>query len=180
MKKINSTIEIHASKKKTLLRMLVCLGFVLLSIWICSPDSQGRNAALENILAGILGLVIFGFGFVVFLISLFDKRPNLTISESGINFKSIGGKICIPWGNISRIDTQTIKTKVFILIFMNNTEEFIQSQKKFNQEIMRRTIKLCNAPVAFSNTVLDIEFDALCKLMSEQFELNKHSVLDPL
>ena len=173
MKKINSTIEIKFDKRKIFFSIMYCIGFVVLSLLIWNTDYPGSRYKIQAKMISIISIPLLLIGVVWLLIKLFDSRPGIVINEKGIQINDIGAGMFIAWENIIRIDTCSINSTRCICIFINNTEEFIQSKNIFIQINMRIIFRSCGSPIVFITYFLSIEFDKLYKLLSKQYELHK-------
>lgn len=165
-------IEIPISKTKTLLLILGCLGFVMVSIWLWSiaDEQTSRSPALIKMVS-ILGILFFGLGLVLGPKKLFDKRPGLIIDDEGIrdNMSSSGGRF-ISWSNITGFETIKIKSTKILLIHVNNATDIINKESKWRQKMMRYSERTYGTPISIGSGTLKIDFDKLETILANRYK----------
>lgn len=82
-------IKLYKSRQRALKLLLGCSVFVIGGIWLLSKPDTPQWIAWSTIL-------FFGLGYPVGLYHLFDRRPQIIISESGI-FDRMTHKAFINW-----------------------------------------------------------------------------------
>src|SRR3982751_3143564 len=106
---------IELSKSKITIAVLGCCAFVSIGIWLLFVDEtkirsdKSFNLFLNDPMyvrgLGILAIVFFGLCAILFIKKLFDKKPGLVFSNSGIvdNASSVSAGL-IPWSEIVGAD----------------------------------------------------------------------------
>jgi hypothetical protein len=175
MNKMNSEIEIPISKKKTILIIFGSLIFVICCVWLWTKaESQTTYPPIILQIITIVGIAFFGLGPIFGLKKLFDKRPGLIISKTGIqNNLSVFSGHFISWTNIENFEIIQIKGTRIILINVNNAEEAISQESKIKQKIMRFSMKEYGTPYSIGSGSLLVDFDELYDLLTESLKLLK-------
>jgi len=166
-------IEIPLSKTKISLLLIGAIVFVILgTLFLMTPDTFIspiiRNPMAIRI-AGIVAVLFFGAVGVYGFRKLFDKTIGLTIDENGItdntNATSIG---LIDWSDIIEIKTKQIMSTRFLLIFVNNSDKYLDRVNGFKQKLMKGNMKIYGTPLSITSNTLRYNFDDLESLIKDK------------
>ena len=161
-------VEIKLSRTKNVLTFLGSSAFVVLSVFlIFVADRQDRFSPLLVQFAGILGLAFFGLCAVYIFSKAFDKKPGLVVDSDGIldNSSAAAGQL-IKWDRITGIRKHQIMSTKFILIDIENPEQFIDQATGLKKKLMWGNYKMSGTPTSISTTALTCNFDELFDLIN--------------
>ncbi len=125
---------------KSGLALFCCLLFVLTGIFIISVSENWIET-----LIGVTSITFFGAGFFILLRQIIDRRPRISIDETGITDRTLGvGKI--DWADVEFVHLNSTFANNFLVLKLSNTEKYLQnlsntSRKltKLNKNRLRRT-----------------------------------------
>jgi hypothetical protein len=167
-------IEIKPSKGKGILTFLGSVGFVLTSIWLI--DFAGKHETVDIgilklnpvtvIVIGYVGLIFFGVAGLYIFYKLFDKKPGLIIDKEGIydNSSAAAGHF-IKWDRIKGLRVKQVMSTKFILIDIENPEEFMDGVNGIKKKLMWSTYKMYGTPTSISSSTLSCDFDELFQII---------------
>ena len=163
-------IEVKLSSQKSILGVICCLTFVILSFLILTEDFKDDNSKqfLKSII-GYSGVIFFGIGGLAILFKGFKSTPGLIIDDVGILDISSGQQV--EWTNIKGIKVKKVAFTKFISFYLNDPESQIRKTKGLRRMFMLLNNKLAGTPTSISNVDLDIKFDDLLKLIDTQLNL---------
>lgn len=122
-------------------------------------------------IGGIIGLIIFGPASVVLFFKLFDKKPGLIIDEKGItdnsNTSSIG---LIKWSEITRISQTESNSIKFLVVELENPEEFFEKLSLWKKLSSRQNLKQHGTPITLSSVSLQCTFAELEKMVMGNYK----------
>lgn len=168
------TVEIELSKKRLILLFLSSLGFVAVGFWfVFSPPVMedsflGHPAALAAI--GAITILLFGLAAILIGRKIPDTSPGLIITNEGITDNSSGTSIgFIAWKDIIAINSKLIGSQTFILITVNNPQDYInRTTSKIKKKVYQSTYKTHGTPLTISAIALAIKTPELVKLLQDQ------------
>lgn len=172
-------VSIPLSKSKILLLSLLCLGFVLLGLWLLllAPelDIFGALGIYFQKIVGALSIGFFGpAGFFLVRKSL-DKTPGLVISNEGIIDNSsmvAAGKII--WSDVKGIKESTVAGERFIRVEVKNPQKYIDRQKGgFQRKSVEINYQKYGSPIQISANGLDATHEEIVSLLRERIETRK-------
>jgi len=173
-------IVISLSKKKLLLCFIGSVVFVVLGLWliIVHPTRNLHPIFMHPsviIAIGCVTILFFGICAVYLFFALFDNKPGLIISTTGLNDNSSGVAAgIILWSDINNMSVYEIAGQKFVLLFVHNPEEFINRQKSaFRRFLMRRNLNMCGTPLSISSVGLKITFNELLEILNEYYAKSK-------
>ncbi len=170
------TVIIEFSKRKILLRALGCFAFVLLGIYVWHiADIQTHYPPLCYKIVSGLTVFFFGIGCILLPYKLFDTRPGLIIDNYGIQFDKGLNKTrpTIAWRTITGFEITEIKRTKILLVFINNTEEIINQEGKWQQKLMRLGLKMYGTPISISTGTYKCGFNELVKILTDRWNEQK-------
>jgi len=176
-------IEIRLNKNK--LKVLVLIGFVFVIAggWFLFDPPQTENQLLREttIVRGIGLVAILFFGGIAFKIirKLKDTKPGLIIDKTGItdNSNAVAAGF-IPWQDIRDIQAVSVFNKEFMMVLVNNPEEYISRQTgTIKRTAMRMNYKRYGSPVSITAETLDCNSAELKKIMLDYFTHAKQTLI---
>ena len=169
MKSTQEELIIKLSKTKILLLIIGSFAFVALSFW------SGKYDGLFIKAVSTTGILLFGLCGIYGIIKIFDNKPGLIIDKKGIrdNSSAVSGHL-IRWEDITGFEVGEIKKTRFLLIFVNNPQQFLDNANPFKRFIMKMNLKMYGTPVSISSNALQCNFDELLKMLEN--EIKKLSV----
>ena len=168
-------IEIRLSKEKGILTFLGSTAFIVTSIWLIGY--AGKHDAVDiGILEldpvtvtviGYAGLIFFGLAGLYILYKLSDKKPGLIIDDEGIydNSSAAAGHL-IKWERIKGLRVEQVMSTKFILVDIENPEEFMDGVNGIKKKLMWSTYKIYGTPTSISSSTLSCDFDELFQIIN--------------
>lgn len=169
-------ISISLSKTKIILLLAGALLFVAGGCWLLVKAPVINNPIFSNSSVvralGVVATLFFGLCAVYAVRKLFSTQPGFVIDDFGITDNSGGISVgAIPWGDINNINFVMAQRQKFIMIYVNNPEEYIANQSSFiKRKMMQMNHKLYGSPLAISANSLNTSFGELFNLLRDQFE----------
>jgi hypothetical protein len=131
---------IKNARRKHVLLLIGCLGFVATGIWIVAHGKA----------SGWVLILFFGTGLVVSIRQIADSRPRLVIDEHGVLDRTLGvGRIA--WGDIEAAYVRSISGNDFICLELKNAEKYAQKLSK-----VKRAMAAANRGLGFTNFNLNL------------------------
>ena len=176
-------IKIPLSKKKSILGLIACLGFIISCVWFIIEPERFLNFKHQSeiiiFIVGIVGLLFFFILFIFISIKLIQKNTGLILNNEGF-FDNSGGTSAgmVKWEDVIEIsETETFNQK-FVLVTVKNPEDYINKQKSFfKRRVMASNNKFYGSPIQISANALKIKFDELFALMKSEFDKFKSNNL---
>jgi len=172
-------IEIPLSKLKLSLMLAGSIAFVALGAWfIMKPKEismQGVHASpVQIFIVGIVSILFFGLCTTFIFKKIIDNTPGLVINNNGINDNSGGTSVgLILWKDIKEIKELTVANQNFIMIIVNNPDEYINKENSFiKRKTMEINYKTYQSPISISANGLKCNFDELYKIIVDAFKAN--------
>jgi hypothetical protein len=113
---------------KMTLVMLGCAAFTLASAWLVS---RGTSRA---VFAGLLGIVVFGFGglgcLLYFMPKVVRRKISMVLTRAGIEFRYVPGNTFLPWEDIETIGVFALasgSTSSFVGVRLRAYENYIRN-----------------------------------------------------
>ena len=173
---MNSADEtiIERSKAKIVLLILLSCGIVALGVWLFSLDeatirSQRR---FDNPMfvhgVGLVTVLIFGLCGLVGLKMLFDKKPGLIFSSSGIvdNASDVAAGF-IPWSEIVGSKILEIQKQKMLVIEVRDPRRYIDRGGALRRALNKSNYKMVGSPIAVAPNTLKINFSQLVSLFDQ-------------
>jgi hypothetical protein len=99
---------------------------------------------------------------------LFDKKPGLVFSRSGIVDNSSGASAgFIPWAEIVGAEIFEAHRQKLLIIKVQNPQKYIERGNRLKQTLNRANHKMCGSPIAISSNALKINFSELLSLFDQ-------------
>ncbi len=169
-------IEIKFSKRKLTLMLFGSIIFVGLGIWFVLNPTKFVSSIYQNttviFIAGLAGILFFGFAGIFILKKLGDKKPGLIINDKGIidNSSAVAtGQIL--WSDISTIEVAEIYKQKFLMLIVDNPEFYISRQTKaVKRKAMQINFKSFGSPISIAANGLQYNFEELKNILDKKFE----------
>ena len=177
---MNSSDEqiIELSKTKIALAILGGTVFVAIGVWMLSLDeasirsSRSFRLFLNNPTyvqgLGLLSIVFFGFLALFFFKKLFDKKPGLIFSNSGIvDNASAAAAGFIPWSEVIGADIFEMQQQKMLIIHVSDPQKYVDRGNAVKRKLNQANYKMCGSPIAISANALKIDFADLHSLFDQ-------------
>lgn len=153
---MKNRIEIPISKSKTIWLLVGSLIFVL----ICTGMLISKDTVLYQKIIGIIGILFFGLGLVVFPQRLLDKTPGIVIDKDGITDNMTKPRVgTIRWGDISHVEITKIYSTKMLLIFVHNPAKYLKKVEGFNSRGLKNNLKLVGTPFCIPASILKMRLE---------------------
>ena len=166
-------VVVPASRTKTLVLLILAIGFVALGFWFLSldpkaiePQHRYNNPVFIYGLAWVT-VVFFGLGIVAAVWRLFSTKPGLVLNSEGVKIFAIGQDTFLPWRDISGLSTFEVHRTRLLVLNLNDPEKYIESVGKVRRSLARANLKLCGSPIAVSSGTVALTFVELRELFAK-------------
>lgn len=177
---MNSVDEkiIELSETKIALAITGATVFVAIGVWMLSLDEasirSSRNFRLffNNPMyvqaLGLLSIVVFGLLAVFFCKKLFDKKPGLIFTNSGIvdNASAVAAGF-IPWSEVMGAYVFEVPQQKMLIIKVKEPHKYVDRGNALKRKLNQANYKMCGSPIAISANTLKIKFAELHSLFDE-------------
>jgi hypothetical protein len=169
---------IELSKTKIALAILGSCAFVAIGVWMLSLDEEsirsGRSFRLflnKPMYARGLGLLAIGlFGLLALFLfrKLFDKKPGLVFSDSGIvdNASAVAAGF-IPWSEVIGSRIFEMPQQKMLIIMVKEPEKYIERGNAVKRKLNQANHNMCGSPISISANSLKIDFAELHSLFDQ-------------
>jgi hypothetical protein len=150
------------NKRKMALVMIGCIAFVALGVFLIFV-----NANLLESITGVVSILFFGFGLVIYTRNILRGNAGLVIDSSGIyDSTTIPAAGKIPWSEIRsiRVKYQTMAIELL------HPEEYLERKRGISKWLAGLNKKIYGTPAIISLSTLNI--NEICDDIIER--LNKY------
>jgi len=148
-------IEIPKSKLNIVMLFLGCILFVAICIWLLLNPAMLAGVKL----IGVIGIVFFGLGFVVFPKMFFDKQPGVVIDEIGVTDHITKPEVgTIKWEDITHAKVIYIMRNAMLAIYVKNPEEYLS---RVHAKGLINNYKLVGTPFVIPSSLLKMKLKDL-------------------
>ncbi len=119
-------IKLYKSRWKGIKLIALSVPFVIAGIWMISKEQKGTF----DYFMGWFAILFFGLGILLGIFIIFDRKPQIIISENGIWDRSLKQEQ-INWEQIKETYPIDINNQKFISIVVDQTFEFKKKQYKW-------------------------------------------------
>jgi hypothetical protein len=168
---------INLSKKKTLLLIFGSCIFVILGFWMAHMsaaeiETQRRfNSPLLVHSIGVTSIIFFGLCGVVASKKLFDTKPGLILSPSGIFDNSSGASAGqIPWSDIVGFSIYEVHKQKMLIVRVSSPEKYIDKCNFFVRILLKASSSMSGSPIAITSSSLKISFKELVEICDEYYQ----------
>lgn len=171
-----TTIEL--SKTKIALAILGTCAFVAIGIWLLSLDEASIRSSRSFRLffnnptyvqgLGLVSIVLFGILALFFFKKLFDKKPGLVFTNSGIvdNASAVSAGF-IPWSEVTGSQMFEIQQQQMLIIMVRDPQRYVDRGNALKRKLNQANYKMCGSPIAISSTTLKINCSELRAVFDE-------------
>lgn len=127
--------EIKSSPVKLFLLSLLAAAFVALGVFLVFVVANDTDDDwLRVMVVGWASIIFFGFGLIVFLVRLFDRRPRIILDDEGIEDKSLDvGKII--WSDIEAAYPNGVLSSKFISLKVRDADKYLRRTSESKQKL---------------------------------------------
>ena len=111
----------------------------------------------------------FGLGFPIFIKQIFDLRPRLTITETGVTDSTLGvGEIS--WFDIHGISVRSVNKNDFICLMMDSdaNEKYLSKLSTFKRKLVTANIALGFAPLNLNLSGVKGSTEEICQQIEQR------------
>jgi formate-dependent nitrite reductase membrane component NrfD len=128
---------------------------------------------IEYRVAGVAGIVFFGFGLIYFLMRLARPRPALIITGSGMvdNASALASGF-VRWDEIAAFSIVKVQHQPYLAISLNNPNELLQRQPSIKASVMRINMRLFGTPILIPRTPLPMTLEELIDRIRQKCPAN--------
>lgn len=148
-------IEIPKSKFKAILLFIGCVIFVAICVWLLiSPDMSFLKK-----LVGIIGILFFGLGFIVFPKMIFGNQTGIVIDECGVTDHITKPEVgTIEWCDITYIEIIHIAHNKMLAIYVKNPDKYLS---RVRAQGLENNYQLVGTPFVIPSSILKIKLKDL-------------------
>jgi hypothetical protein len=162
-------VEIQQNRFRLVLLLIASLMFVLIAIaFVMNPAIfvSPTTDSVDIYIAGVAGILFFGFmGFSISK-RIYDNKPGLMISDGGIVDNSGLSASYIPWSDVTEIKEKKFVNQKHVSIGVKNPWDYIKKQP---YAFGRKAIKK-NSELRISANRLKCDYSDLMQLLKDKFE----------
>ena len=169
---------IELSKTKIALAILGSCAFVAIGVWLLSLDESSIQSISSFRLFFNNPIYVYGFGFVsiavfgilalFFFRKLFDKKPGLIFTNSGIidNASAVSAGF-IPWSEVIGSEIFEMQRQKMLIIMVKDPEKYVDRGNAVQRTLNKANYKMCGSPITISANALKINFSELRALFDQ-------------
>lgn len=176
---MNEQVEIPLSQSKLTFLFIGSIIFIAAGLWFVIKPPTINNPVIGNptliFWVGIAAILFFGLCAFFIGKKFSDKSPGLTIDQKGIidNSSAVAAGF-IPWSDIKSINIKSVSNQRFLLIMVNNPDEYINRQNGFiKRKAMEMNHNHFGTPLSISANGLKYNFDQVFKIILDKFNDHK-------
>ena len=111
---------------------------------------------------GLLAIVLFGLLAIFFFRKLFDKKPGLVFTNSGIvdNASAVSAGF-IPWSEVIGSRIFEMPQQKMLIIMVSDPEKYVDRGNAVKRKLNQANHNMCGSPIAISANALKIDFSEL-------------------
>lgn len=175
-------IDIPFSKYKLTGLLCIALAFAAVGIWfVIDPGTfvsigYHHRFKQEIFLIGFICVIFCAPAAAFIAYKIFSSKPGLIIDEEGITNNSTFASGFIKWADITDITMERISSSVYIMIHINNAEEYIEGQQNFlKRKSALANYKKYNAPIAIITDSLKCDYNELYTFLTDTLNIYKNA-----
>jgi hypothetical protein len=169
---------IELSKKKILLGLLGASAFVAAGIWMFTLDEANILSERSYRLffnnptyvygLGLVSIVLFGLLALFFFKKLFDKKPGLIFSASGIvdNASAVSAGF-ISWSELIGSELFEMQGQKMLIIMVRDPQKYVDRGNAVKRTLNQANYKMCGSPIVISSNALKVNFSELRSLFDQ-------------
>ena len=163
-------LVIYPSRVKVSLILLGAIVFVLLGLWIGTPDVARRVPLWEMVIATYVGVPFFGFAALYASYRLVRRRPAIVLDAAGIidNASAIGAGP-LRWDELACVVVYRYRGQPFRGIVPTDLPAYMARQSPLRRAAFKANLRLGIAPVNIPQVMIPMKVTALAQLMRERY-----------
>jgi len=166
------TKEINFKNWYLILLSLGAILFVIAGIYLIFVPFFGDRLfpyPIVQIIVGIISILFFGFVTIIIFRKIFGKKPGLIIDSTEIIDNSTGFSTKhIKWENITAIKSFNMLVVKFIVVIINNPEEYFKRYK-----VGKLDYKITGSPINIYTNVLKCKHKVLVDILQNELKSRK-------
>jgi hypothetical protein len=163
-------LVIYPSRIKMLLVLLGAIAFVVMSIWIATPDIARIVAPWEVFIASYIGVPFFAACGLYAIYRLVWRRPALEIDSTGItDAASALGAGYLSWSEVGRVVLYKFQGQSMLGIFPKDLESFLSRRHPIRRRLIRLNLDLGCAPLNIPQVTLRMKLSELAELIHARY-----------
>jgi len=166
-------VVIEASNTKTVLLVLVGIGFVALGAWFVSLDPETLAAqprfnspAFVHAL-GYVTVAFFGLCVAAAIWRLFSSKPGLILDREGLTVHGFMDDLFVPWRDVAGFGVYEAHRQRMLVVGLKNPEGYVERGGKLRRMVARANYSLCGSPVVISSNTLRLDFESLIEVVGK-------------
>lgn len=162
----------HVSRRKQVLHLLGCSGFVAVCVWLLVAAPQTNNSIFNNAFVryGVSGLGIVFFGAIAILHTrnLIAGKSRVLIDKKGFLDSASAFSIrFVNWHEVEGLELIEFLNQVFILVRLREPEQFLREQPLVQRWVMRYNHNKFGTPLVLSTNMYQNTAEELFAVMHE-------------
>jgi hypothetical protein len=169
---IPDEMAIELSKKKWLLIIALSALFVIMGFWVLTLDPEAvksldSNSTKVHVYGWVLVICFGGIG-IHGLIKLFDKKPGLQFTKTGVIDNTCSGSAgLIPWSDILGTEIYDEPSgQRMLVVKVTNPDRYIETGGSLQRSAKKANLYMCGSPIKISSIGLKINFDELVDIFN--------------
>jgi len=170
------TIKIYRSIKKDLVIMLICLLFIaFMPLMITNSHASGVKGIIR-IIAGWAGLILFGLGFVSFLVlilrQVFFHKPFYVITDDAVKCLQPLRAFEIKFSDVESFTVSSVEEVAFIGIVYKDeiARQKYDASSKIKRFCRRFNVRSVGALDALNASDLSVTPEEFCNLLNDRLK----------
>jgi hypothetical protein len=153
---VTEEIRIQSNKKKLLILILLAGMFVLIGIYILVVESSKGFTLIQGIC--LLSIALFGWGGIVGVSKILDKKPGLILNNLGItDNSSVNAVGFIPWSDILSISVILVEREQLLFVYVKEPQQYIEVGSAARRGLKRINYKMYGSPISISSSFLQVK-----------------------
>ncbi len=154
---------IRFKKGKIVRLMLMGLVMSAASVAICfMPEGATPFPSVLLRILGVVGVVFFGLGFLVYVAQFFSRRPALIVDRQGIvdntTYPGVGR---VYWAEIRGLRVGHVRKVPFLIVDVHDPQKFLPLGNMFQRFLRASSARMIGSPISLAATSLDAHFEGL-------------------
>ena len=161
---------IYPSRLKTLLVLLGSIAFVVIGIWIGTPEVARGVATWKVVIASYVGVPFFATCGLYAAYRLAHHRPAVEIDATGItDAASALGVGRLSWDEVDHVVLYTYSGQSMLGIVPKDFDIFLSRQHVVRRSLTKLTLTLGCAPVNIAQVALRMKVAELASLLHTRY-----------
>ena len=150
------SVTVHPRRARQVLSAVGAVAFVTASIWLVTLDKP------KAVVAGVLGIVVFGFFAVLAVRLILRDGPALVIDTKGITDRSSAlAAGFVPWHQVTGLGTWEHRGQRVVCVAVADPAPVLAQAGPLARTAMKANIRLTGTPVTIATAALPFTADQL-------------------